>query len=221
LAWDSVILKEKLAPAEAESAPDNAAVAAADNVEATLATGNDFSVDQLKDPLEYEGLAVAGCCHLFDSNVSHCGSGTSEPSFDDLLSNVEDNGRLDQKLPANNDNRGVCSPLSKEYPREDFLLEEDTGGYSDDELFKDDNKEDLKDLGYNCSTTKATVGHHLIAGEPQKPDTSNMSKIEANMVWKEWRVKHKAFANQIQHQQRKSLGTIICSKVTYSVVLDD
>ncbi len=40
-----VIPKEKPVVAEADSAPDNAAVTAADIVEATVATGDDFSVD--------------------------------------------------------------------------------------------------------------------------------------------------------------------------------
>ncbi len=69
----------------------------------------------MKNPPENEGMAVAGCCHLFDLSVFDCASGTSGPSFEDLLSVVEDNGRLVKKLSAMNDTRGVCSPLSKEY----------------------------------------------------------------------------------------------------------
>jgi hypothetical protein len=41
----------------------------------------------------------------------------------------------------------------------------------------------------------------------QKPDMSDMSKLEATMVLNEWKIQRKAYNDKVQRERRKSLGT--------------
>lgn len=105
---------------------------------------------------------------------------------------------------------------------DDSILEEETGGqYDEDELFQDDKEDMMEDLSYYCSIARVGVGQKLSVGGPSKPDTSNMTESESSMVLKEWMVAWKAYADVVQCECRKSLGTNTSSNFTYSGVLND